>query len=169
MAPEWCHNGAMDLTPYVRELHRHVELASAAGGEEAQALAERLSGSIDAAARLMLLEALSAAAAEITRELVPGSVDLRLRAGEAEFVVTPPPADEPPAELPGVADDGAQARINLRLPDRLKVRVEEAAGAAGLSVNAWLVRALAMAVDVDRRAAGRRSPSGGDEYTGWVT
>jgi hypothetical protein len=168
----------MDLTPYVRELHRQLDVAAAAGGEEAQALAERLSASIDAAARLMLLEALSAAAAEITGELVPGSVDLRLRAGEPEFVVTPPPAEVPGAELPegGVgawsapaSDEGAQARINLRLPDSLKVRVEEAASAAGLSVNAWLVRALAAAVDLDGRAPSRRGSGGGGTYTGWVT
>jgi hypothetical protein len=126
----------------------------------------------------MLLQALSAAAAEITSELVPGSVDLRLRAGEPEFVVTPPAAEESPAELPAAgvgawsaspADDGTQARINLRLPDRLKVRVEEAAGAAGLSVNAWLVRAVAAAVDVDGRPPARRSPAGADKYMGWVT
>ena len=35
----------------------------------------------------MLLEALSAAADEITRELAPGSVEVRLRAGDPEFVV----------------------------------------------------------------------------------
>jgi hypothetical protein len=165
----------MDLTPYVRELHRQIDLAAGAGGEEAQALAERLSASIDAAARLMLLEALSAAAGEITGELVPGSVELRLRAGEPEFVVTRAPTEEEPAASPqGVdawsapaPDGGEQARINLRLPDRLKVRVEEAAGAAGLSVNAWLVRVIAAAVDVDRPA--RRSPGGGNRYSGWVT
>jgi hypothetical protein len=167
----------MDLTTYVRELGRQLDLAAAAGGEEAQALAERLSGSIDAAARLMLLEALSAAAAEITSELVPGSVELRLRAGEPEFVVTPPPAEESPAAEPAAGvgawtatatDDSAQARINLRLPDRLKTRVEETAAAAGLSVNAWLVRAVAAAVDGDGRAPARRSATGGEAYTGWV-
>ena len=56
----------------------------------------------------MLLDALSAAADEITRELAPGSVELRLRAGEPDFVVTPAPADETvepaperPRRLPG--------------------------------------------------------------------
>src|SRR4051794_28868627 len=133
----------MDLSPYVEELHRHLAVAATAGGDEAQALAERLTAPLDAAARLVLLDALSAAAGEITRELAPGSVDVRLRGGEPELVVVAPPADEatgvtaPPAPAPPPAgdDDGAQARINLRLPDRLKGRVEEAAGAAGLSVN----------------------------------
>jgi hypothetical protein len=164
----------MDLTPYVRELHRQLDLAAATGGEEAQALAGRLSESIDAAARLMLLEALSAAAAEITAELVPGSVDLRLRAGEPEFVVTPPPA-EPAAGAAGEAppvppgDEAATARINLRLPDRLKTRVEDAANAAGLSVNAWLVRALAAAVESGGAAASAGRPAAGQKFTGWVS
>jgi hypothetical protein len=35
------------------------------------------------------------------------------------------------------------ARISLRLPDGLKTRAERAAAAEGLSLNAWLVRAVA--------------------------
>ena len=108
----------------------------------------------------MLLDALSAAADEITRELAPGSVELRLRSGEPDFVVTPAPADEPvepaperPAPAPPEADEGATARINLRLPEQLKAGIEQAAGRERLSVNAWLVRVVAAA----RRA--RRPPA----------
>ncbi|WP_432167068.1 hypothetical protein [Streptomyces sp. bgisy031] len=39
---------------------------------------------------------LSAAMDEITRELAPGSVDVRLRGLDPDFVVTPPPRDAPP-------------------------------------------------------------------------
>lgn len=71
---------------------------------------------------------------------------------------------------PSDADDGAAARINLRVPARLKHRIEEAAARDSLSVNAWLVRALSSAVETDR--GGRRSPrsviSGGQRITGWV-
>src|SRR4051812_42654740 len=93
-----CHNGTMDLQQYVEEVRRQLAVAAEAGGEEARALAERLSGTLDATLRLTLLEALGAAAAEITRELAPGSVDLRLRGREPEFVVALPPADAPPEE-----------------------------------------------------------------------
>ena len=85
----------MDLTPYVENLRRELAVAADAGGEDARALAERLTAPLESAVRLMLLDALSAAADEITRELAPGSVELRLRAGEPDFVVTPAPADEP--------------------------------------------------------------------------
>jgi hypothetical protein len=123
----------------------------------------------EAALRLMLLEALSAAADEITRELAPGSVDLRLRAGDAEFVVTQPPSEpaETAAPEPPEIDEAATARINLRLPERLKEGVEAAASRERLSVNSWLVRAIASALAQGERP---RSAKGriGQSYTGWV-
>src|SRR3954451_18013944 len=97
----------MDLAPYVENLRRELGLAADAGGEGARAAAERLTAPLEPAIRLMLLDALSAAADEITRELAPGSVELRLRAGEPGFAVTPPPADEPP----GPASDAPPAAL----------------------------------------------------------
>src|SRR3954471_7575739 len=85
----------MDLSPYVETLRRDLARAADAGGAEARALAERLTAALDPAARLALLDALSSAADEITRELAPGSVEVRLRSGEPEFVVALPAADEP--------------------------------------------------------------------------
>src|SRR5512133_3893285 len=64
----------MDLTQYVENLRRELAVAADAGGEDARALAERLTAPLESAIRLMLLDALSAAADEITRELAPGSV-----------------------------------------------------------------------------------------------
>ena len=164
----------MDLTPYVENLRRELAVAAEAGGDDARALAERLTAPLDSATRLMLLDALSAAADDITLELAPGSVELRLRSGEPDFVVTPAPADEPPerpaAAPPPEEDDGPVARINLRLPEQLKAGVEQAAARERLSVNAWLVRAAASAVAHDDRD--RRPPSRGGRigqaYTGWV-
>ena len=78
----------MDLQPYVDGVRHELGVAAAAGGADAQALAERLTAPLDSAIRLALLEALSDAASEITRELAPGSVDVRLRGREPEFVVS---------------------------------------------------------------------------------
>ena len=179
----------MELERYVNGLRQQLEVASAAGCEEARALAERLTAPLDAAVRLTLLDALSEAAAEITRELAPGSVYLRLHGGEPEFVVTTPSAElgrvveggarftagadeASPAGGPdshSAAGEGGQSRVNLRLPDQLKRRVEQAADRDGLSINAWLVRAAAAAVD--RAEAGGRAepeaPRGGRRFTGW--
>ena len=163
----------MDITPYAENVRRELVIAAEAGGEEAGALAERLTAPLESAIRLMLLDALSHAADEITRELAPGSVELRLRAGEPEFVVTAAPADRPaddasPAAVaPAESDEGATARINLRLPEHLKAGIEQAAGRERLSVNAWLVRVAAAALSHD----GPGRPSGGrigQAYTGWV-
>jgi hypothetical protein len=165
----------MDLTPYAENLRRELAVAAAAGGEDARALAERLTAPLESAIRLTLLDALSAAADEITRELAPGSVEVRLRAGEPEFVVTAAPADEPADALaeapPPEADEGATARINLRLPEQLKAGIEQAAGRERLSVNAWLVRAAAAAVAHDERdrRTPRRGGRIGQAYTGWVS
>lgn len=164
----------MDLESYVDHLRRELAVAAAAGGEDARALAERLTGPLESAARLALLEALSAAADEITRELAPGSVEVRLRGRDPDFVVTPPPADRPsedggagsapPPPAPPEAEEGGTSRITLRIPEHLKPRIDDAAARAGLSVNAWLVRAVSAALE----PVGRRSASGSHRYTGWV-
>ncbi len=163
----------MDLTPYVDNLRREFASAAEAVGAEASALAERLTTQVDSAARLTLLEALSAAAAEITRDLAPGSVDVRLRGRDPEFVVATPPTEPVFQETPDVTppppppsdEDSTMTRINLRLAEHLKLRVEEAAGKAGISVNAWLVRAASSALDAGVRQS---TPSVGQRYTGWV-
>jgi hypothetical protein len=165
----------MDLSPYVENLRRELAVAADAGGEDCRALAERLTAPLEPALRLMLLDALSAAADEITRELAPGSVELRLRAGEPEFVVMPAPDDGPermddssPPPAPPEEGESALARVNLRLPEQLKAGVEKAAGRERLSVNAWLVRVVAAGLAPDAHRPRHRGGRTGQAYTGWV-
>ncbi len=174
----------MELEPYVGTLRQEFALAAEAAGAEAMAVAERLVIPLESSTRLALLEALSAAADEITRDLAPGSVHVRLQGREPQFVVTPPPAEPldeagPGPLAPGAAlppapegDDGATARINFRLAEHLKNRIEQAADRSGLSVNGWLVRAAAAALDADAAlgsaAAPRRAATGRQHFTGWV-
>jgi hypothetical protein len=179
----------MDLTPYVDNVRRELAVAAEAGGDEARALAERLTAPLASAIRLTLLDALSAATDEITRDLAPGSVEVRLRAGDANFAVTLPTTDpvmttsRPPAEPvepvaaefggdPAGDDDSAMVRINLRLPEHLKARIEEAAAEQSRSVNAWLVRAATAALQPASPPA-PPAPTGGrrssQRYTGWVS
>ncbi|HJP73594.1 MAG TPA: toxin-antitoxin system HicB family antitoxin [Pseudonocardiaceae bacterium] len=116
----------MDLTPYVT----------------------RLRSELDSAVRLTLIEALSAAADEITTDLAPGSVELRLHGRDADFLVTPPLAPAL-AALPPVETtvDGAMTRLNVRLPEALKARIDQAAAKEKISANVWLVRAAAAVLD----------------------
>lgn len=170
----------MDLAPFVDQLRRDLLTAADAGGEDARALAERLTAPLEASVRLALLSALSQAAEEITAQLAPGTVDVRLRGSDLGFAVTAPPT-EPPAgpadETPGPEapavdlDEGGTLRITLRLPEQLKTRVDEAATRLGVSVNTWLVRAVAAAMEPQPRTTaqprrGRRSY--GSDYTGWA-
>jgi hypothetical protein len=169
----------MELEPYVATLRQELAVAAEAAGDDARALADRLTAPLESAVRLVLLEALSAAADEITRDLAPGAVHVRLRGREPTFVVTPPPFESLPehdssaAAVPLAApegDEGATARINFRLGEHLKSRIEEAAGYAGLSANSWLVRAAAAALDSAEAGRGepRRAARGEQRFTGWV-
>lgn len=146
----------MDLTPYLESLRRDLAATAAAGGAEAAHAAELLTTAVDASARLCLLEALADAAAEITTKLDSASVEVRLRGRDADLVVTEL-APEPAAATQATDPTGDVARITLRLPEALKESVERAAAAEGVSVNAWLVRAIAGAVN----APGPQPPTRG--------
>ncbi|WP_433290577.1 YlcI/YnfO family protein [Pseudonocardia sp. CA-142604] len=174
----------MDLTSYVGNLGREFATLAEAGGDEARAVVERLTGPLESAIRMTLLEALAAATDEITRDLAPGSVELRLRGRDPEFVVASPPAqplqnatDDSPAveddaadSAPSITEDGPTARINVRLPEQLKAAIEEAAAKEGRSVNAWLVRAAAAALHSgrDERPEPRGIKRSQQRFTGWV-
>lgn len=147
----------MDLTPYLDQLKRDLAAAASAGEAEILRAAEVLSGAMDASARLTLMQALADAAAEITTKLSTASVEVRLRGREADLVVAeithPEPEPAPAAAPAGVPEgSGDVARITLRLPEGLKEAVERAAAGEGISVNAWLVRAITGAV------SGRTAP-----------
>ena len=115
--------------------------------------------------------------------LGPGrdSVDVRLRGRDPELVVSRPAAADfaeaaPVTGLGAAAaltadatDDTATSRTTLRLPDQLKARVDKAAAEDGLSVNAWLVRAIAAGLEPKSRRSARREARSGDSFTGWVS
>jgi hypothetical protein len=152
----WCHRDVMavlDLSEYVDALRAHLTTVAGAGTEQTQQAARLLADTLEPAVRLVLTDALSAMAAQVTDAWDGGLVDIRVRGRDPEVVVVPAPpvADTHPPEEPSADDDGSTARISLRLPESLKNRAEDAAAASGTSLNAWLVRAV---------AAGLRAPSG---------
>lgn len=161
----------MELEHYVTDLQRQLVNAAENGTEETRVVAERLTAGLDAATRLVLLDALSAAVGEITRDLAPGSVDLRLRGREIDFVVTQPTTESESDDQPAAAadlDDVSTTRTTLRLPDALKAKVDDAAAADGLSVNTWLVRAVAAALQPKQRRSTQRTLRTSDNFAGWA-
>ncbi|GIG67824.1 hypothetical protein [Phytomonospora endophytica] len=148
----------MDIATHVQRLGQEFAAVAETSGPEARALFEQFAGALEPAIRLTLIEALADAADEISRDLAPGSVQLRLRGREPSFVVTPTPASpvtSPTAEAPAHGDphgethethEGPAARINFRPPEQLKSAIEDAAAREGRSVNAWLVRVTSAAL-----------------------
>ncbi|MEF2978030.1 toxin-antitoxin system HicB family antitoxin [Subtercola sp. YIM 133946] len=168
----------MNLDRYVSDLRQQLSATAATGSDATRALAEQLSLSLDAATRLVLLDALSEAAGEITRDIAPGSVELRLRGRDPEFAVSVAPqaafvdrSAEVPAAVepdPEPRDDTSTSRTTLRLPDQLKARAEEAAVRDGLSLNTWLVRAIADSLEPRARRGGAREGRTNNSFTGWA-
>ena len=161
----------MELETYITDLQRQLVGAAENGTDETRAAAERLAAGLDAATRIVLLDALSAAVGEITRDLAPGSVDLRLRGRDVEFVVSAASTESDVDDAPVASvdlDDASTSRTTLRLPDALKTRVDEAAAADGLSVNTWLVRAVASALQPKQRRSAQRTLRTGDNFAGWA-
>ena len=145
----------MDITPYVDSLRSDLVAAAEAGGPETKAAAERLTLALEPAVRLVLMDALSQAAAEITSELAEGSVEVRLKGREPQLVVDVPSVPSPPAPPnppappappgSGTEDDeeeGTIARITLRIPESVKFKAEEMAARSGHSLNGWIVNVL---------------------------
>jgi hypothetical protein len=160
----------MDMSEYVATLRRELATITRFAGEDVARAAEMLTDAMDSSVRLTLLEVLSAAADEITTRLDDAVIEVRLAGSEADFVVTvtPPEPDDEPAE-PAPADGADDmTRVTLRLSEPLKARVEQAASAAGMSVNAWLIRAISQALDPAAGRSSRSRPGPGQRYTGYA-
>lgn len=173
----------MDLSPYVDSLRHDLAAAADAASTDVRDAADRLAYAVEPSLRMVLLEALGVAAAEVTDQLTDAVVEVRLRGRDPELVVAehaphpsgppvpPAPPPPPPPLAPPASPEGEEgmARVSLRLPESLKARVDEAAAAAGQSANAWMVRAIVQILD----AGSAGTPSSyrvrgvGQRLTGW--
>jgi predicted DNA binding CopG/RHH family protein len=161
----------MDMSEYVATLRRELATITRFAGDDVARAAEMLAEAMEASVRLTLLEVLSAAAAEITTRLDDAVIDVRLSGSDADFVVTvtadDEPADQPTEQAAAEASDD-MTRVTLRLSEPLKARVEASAAAAGVSVNAWLIRAIGQALDAPPGRPSRSRPGVGQRYTGYA-
>jgi hypothetical protein len=157
----------MELMPFVDAVRRDLAAAGEAAGAEVREASQRLSYTLEPSLQLVLLEALGTAAAEVTAQLDAAVVELHLRGRDPDLVVTEAGGlVANTARTAPIADsDEGTSRISFRLPESLKARVEEAAAANGLSVNSWLVRAVAETLDTPAPAPTARA---GRHISGWV-
>ncbi|HVV75514.1 MAG TPA: toxin-antitoxin system HicB family antitoxin [Mycobacteriales bacterium] len=132
----------MQLEGYVQLVRDDLSRIAAVGDEATARAAELLSVALESSLARRLQEALAEAALELSGQLEHGSVEVRVAGGDPELVYV----DSEPAASP-TTDEAFDARITLRLPERLKTRIDDAAAVAGVSVNTWLVQALGRALD----------------------
>jgi len=141
----------MQIDGYVHAIREDLARVAAVGDESTARAAELLSVALESSVGRRLLEALGEAALELSGQLDSGRIEVRFAGGDPELVYV---RDEAEASAAEPADEAFTARITLRLPESLKVRLDGAAAQAGVSVNTWLVHALARALEP-------RVPSGG--------
>jgi predicted HicB family RNase H-like nuclease len=145
----------MEIGQFVAALRADLERMADIADEETQRAADRLSAALESSVRLRVMDLLGAVAADLDEQLHDARVEVRLAGSEPELVVI----DDQPERADDEPGDGDQsARLTLRLPPRLKGRIDEAAAAAGVSTNTWVVRALMRAATAasTRHVAGAR-------------
>ena len=169
----------MELSEYIETLRGEVASVTRVAGEDVARAGQMIAEALDSSIRLTLLDVLSGAAAEITSRLDNTAIELRLSGGNPTFVVVHAPEElaplapqPPPPTGPDRAEgeeETGTSRVTLRLPDGLKARAEAAAAQDGLSLNAWLVRAAAQALDNPPSPSLRSSRRGpGQRITGFA-
>ena len=152
----------MQTAQFIEALQADLRELAQLGGDELVQAAHRLEGAVKQSATLRLIDALTQVALEVSSQLPNGHVDVRLSGQDPELIYVEEEGEEPQAQS---AEDGLSARITLRLPESLKVALEKAAEAEGVSVNTWLVRALQRSVS---GGGGRPRIKSGQRITGYA-
>jgi hypothetical protein len=149
----------MNISIVIDSLKEDLSDVAELGDERSAGVARRLSEMLGSSLRLRILDVLSQAALELSGKLPSGHVEVRLAGQDPEFVYV----EDEGSDGGGVGEE-LSARITLRIPDGLKGSVEQAAAREGVSVNTWLVRAIARSIE---RGAGGQSHRGGRRMTGY--
>ncbi|HEX3899602.1 MAG TPA: toxin-antitoxin system HicB family antitoxin [Mycobacteriales bacterium] len=146
----------MQIDGYVQLIRDDLDRIAAVGGDETMVRAAELLGfALEPALARRLQEALSEAALDLSGQLPEGGVEVRIVGGDPELVYVAAQSTAEPA-----ADEAFDARITLRLSERLKSLLDDAATAAGVSVNSWLVQTLTRAVEPRPAATGSHRLTG---------
>jgi len=159
----------MDLITYTDSLREDLNTAAALGDDQTRRTAAALAASLEPAARLTLMAALSDLAAEVTATLGDRVVEVRLDGRDVRVVVSgdqPAPETEPSSR--SIEDmTGDISRVTLRMMEQVKAKAEQAANREGVSLNSWLSQAVQGAL----RDTGGRGPfdkGGNGSLRGWV-
>jgi hypothetical protein len=130
----------MQMDGYIQALREDLARVAAVGDEATARAADLLAVALESSFGRRLQEALAEAALELSAQLEQGRVEVHLAGSDPELVYVDDVVRAP--ATPEASDEAFSARITLRLPESLKSKLEAAAAANGISVNAWLVQAL---------------------------
>jgi hypothetical protein len=147
------------MSQAVEGLCSDIETLAELGNEVVAEVVERVGSVLTRSAPTRILDLLSEIAAELSAELPDGHVEIRVVGDDVELAYIEEHRTTP-------EDEGEQsARITLRLSDRLKTRIEQAASEQGTSVNAWVLRTLERGVT----SSYGKSTHGGKRLRGYGT
>lgn len=143
----------MDITGAQAEFEEALSRQMALAGDDPAitAASDSLLAALGPAVRQLATSLAEQAAEEVDAQLPGHSVDVVISAGEPSIAVRP---DESVGER--FTPEELEARLTLRLPERLKSVVEEAAAEAGDSVNSYVIRTLSSGTAESRTRVGRR-------------
>jgi hypothetical protein len=142
----------MQIDGHIQALREDLARVASLGDEATAHVAEILSGAIESSLARRLQDILAEAALELNTQLDSGHVEVRVAGRDPELVYV-----REDGSAPETADEVFSARITLRLPESLKVRIDAAATHDGASVNTWLVQALQRAVEPRRPSTTSRN------------
>ena len=132
----------MKIAPHVDALRSDLAAAASLGDARAAEVGAQLADALARSAPLRFQEALGEALLEANAQLSSGQLELRLAGSDPGIVFVEDRADPAPHSV----DEPSAARLTVRLPERLKSQLEEAAAREGVSLNTWLIRTLSGAV-----------------------
>jgi hypothetical protein len=141
----------MNISAILDALRTDVETTAESGDKKTTEAVIRMGRLLEASVRVQIMDAMSEAAAELSQELPTGRVEVRIAGGDISLTFVRDQDDA--GDLP-VDEDSA--RITLRLPESLKTQAESSASQEGVSMNAWLVRAVKRALDERPKVRGHR-------------
>ena len=141
----------MNISVILDALRTDVESSAEGGDKKTTDAVIRMGRLLEATVRVQIMDAMSEAAAELSDELPTGRVEVRIAGGDISLTFVRD--QDEPTDLP-VEEDSA--RITLRLPESLKTQAESSASQEGVSMNAWLVRAVKRALDERPKVRGHR-------------
>ncbi|HEY2161055.1 MAG TPA: toxin-antitoxin system HicB family antitoxin [Solirubrobacteraceae bacterium] len=133
----------MNVEAYVQSVRADLASVAAVGDESTARAAELLSTALEPSLERRLQEALVEAALALSAEMERGTVEVRISGDDLDLVYL----ESGDHGISDATDEAFSARITLRLPESLKTRLEAAASARAISLNTWIVQALARSLE----------------------